>query len=411
MKRIGLLIVATVIFASACGGASTVGTTNPPDEAEGELGRLAAARQLWNQAAPVDYTVTRIDRTGADSTEPHIVAVRDGEVVSLDGESATVDEAFGAIEESIRQGAAVDIDYDAEYGYPARMDIDYDRDGLADLQLEYGDLVAMPIVGSLAELHAAQRRWEAQRLDSYRYLFRFDCTCPEAGTFQVDVEEGRVIDVVALDAAARRSNLDPGFNIDSAFRDLEEWFIDSADLIQEGILDVDVRTDPRYGYPRWFRIEAEDMDSEFFEGRFIMVVTIDLVAERAPAAPEIDLDDLERVEAAAARWEEAALTDYRYVLTIHCMCPAEITGPFEITIADSRVDSVKWFGDGEETDAEVLTVEEALEMIGLAVVAGTDVDVDYDSLFGYPIQVIIDPEAVAVDGGLAFGITDFEVFG
>ena len=72
---------------------------------------------------------------------------------------------------------------------------------------------------------------------------------------------------------------------------------------------------------------------------------------------------------------------------------------------------MRWLGDGKETDAEVFRVDEALEMISRAVVGGTDVDVVYDPELGYPTQVIIDPEAVAVDGGLAFSITDLEVLG
>ena len=265
-----------------------------------------------------------------------------------------------------------------------------------------------PIVGSVAELRSAQRRWEAQQLDSYRYIFRFDCTCPESGTFQVDVRDGRVVDTVALDDAARRTDLDPALNIDSAFADLEEWFTNSGALIDEGILDVDVRMDPVYGYPRWFRIEAEDVDDQFFDGRFTMVVTIDVISTSPPIEPEIDLDDLEQVETAAARWEEAAPSDYRYVLAIHCLCPEEVAGPFDITVADGELDSVRLLSTNEERGAHVFLIDDALEMIGLAVVDGTDVDVAYHPVFGYPEQAIIDTEAVAVDGGLAFSISDFE---
>lgn len=405
MKLIAALLA--VIALSACGGSTGVITTDPGTELEGELGRLAAARQQWAAEAPADYTVSHFE----GETEPQTLAVRDGEVVSLGSDSTTIDEAFAAIEQSVREGAAVDVDYDSEYGYPTRIDIDRDSDGEADVQVVYRDLAAMPIVKSVAELHAAQRRWEAQQLDSYRYIFRFDCTCPEGGTFQVDVRDGQVVDTVALDDAAHRTDLDPALNIDSAFDDLEEWFTNSGALIDEGILDVDVRMDPVYGYPRWFRIEAQDVDDEFFDGRFTMVVTIDLIATAQPVEPEIDLDDLKQVESAAARWEEAALTDYRYVLAIHCLCPTEIAGPFEITIVGGELDSVRLVGSDEESNAHVLLIDDALETIGLAVIAGTDVDVVYDPVLGYPERAIIDTEAVAVDGGFAFSINDFEQLG
>ena len=404
MKLIAALLA--VIALAACGGSTGVTTSDPGMELEGELGRLAAARQQWAAEAPADYTVSHFED---GETEPQTLAMRDGEVVSLGSDSTTIDEAFAAIEESVREGASVEVDYDPDYGYPTRIDIDRDSDGESEVQVAYQDLAAMPIVKSVAELHAAQRRWEAQQLDSYRYIFRFDCTCPEGGTFQVDVRDGRVVDTVALDDAAHRTDLDPALNIDSAFADLEEWFTNSGALIDEGILDVDVRMDPMYGYPRWFRIEAQDVDDEFFDGRFTMVVTIDLIAKAQPVEPEIDLDDLEQVESAAARWQEAALTDYRYVLAIHCLCPEEVAGPFDITIADGELDSVRLLSTNEETGAHVFLIDDALEMIGLAVVDGTDVDVVYDPILGYPEQAIIDTEAVAVDGGLAFSISDFEV--
>ncbi len=406
MKLIAFL--AAVIALSACGGSTAITTTDPGGGIDGELGRLTAAQELWADAAPADYTVNRSDGAVAGDPEAQTLAVRDGDVVSLGADLETIDDAFETIERSIREGASVEVDYDPDYGYPTRIDIDRDSDGESDVQVHYRDLAAMPIVESVAELHAAQRRWEAQQLDSYRYIFRFDCTCPESGTFQVDVRDGRVVDTVALDDAAHRTDLDPGLNIDSAFADLEEWFTDSAELIDEGILAVDVRMDPVYGYPRWFRIEAEDVDDGFFDGRFTMVVTIDLISTSPPIEPEIDLDDLEQVETAALRWQESAVPTYRYVLAIHCLCPEEVAGPFDITIADGELDSVRLLSTNEETGAHVFLIDDALEMIGLAVVDGTDVDVVYHPVFGYPEQAIIDTEAVAVDGGLAFSITDFE---
>ena len=411
MKRTALALVVTALMVTACGGAAAVTATERPAGAEAELGRLAAAEKLWDEMAPEDYTITQFDRVGGGEEESGTLAIRDREVVSLGMEPATVDEAFATIADSIRRGATVDVEYDPEYGYPVRAAIDRDGDGNTDVQLGYADLTAMPAVQSVAELHAARRRWKAQQLDSYRYIFRFDCTCPESGTFQVDVSEGRVVRTVPLDDAARRSDLDPGFAIDSAFDDLEEWFANSAELIDEGILAVDVRMDPLYGYPRWFRIQAKDADEEFFEGRFTMVVTIDLIAGSEPVEPVVDPDDLEQVQSAQARWEQASISDYRYVLTIHCLCPAEVAGPFQITVSGGALDSVRQLDIDKETEAHVFHVDDALAMIGQAVLDGTDVDVTYALVLGYPQQVIIDTEAVAVDGGLAFAISDFEQLG
>lgn len=408
MKRAVPLLTLLAIVATACGAAPA--TTQPPTTTliNEQLGSLAVAQDRWAAASPSDYTVTQIDHA-SDVEQPITLAVRDGEAVSLSGNATMVDEVFKEIDESIRNGAAVDVDYHPQLGYPMRVAIDRDGDGVFDVDLEYSELVAMPVVKTVEELRMAQRRWKAQNLDSYRYIFRFECTCPEGGTFEVDVRDGRVVARRPLDEAARNSSLDPGLDIESSFADLEEWFTDSAPLIEEGILAVEVRMDPRFGYPRWFRIEGEDLDGDFFPGPFTMVVTIDLVGELDPVEPTIDLDDLEQVEKAHALWQQAAVEAYQFVLQVHCMCPQARSGPFLVTVEEGEATSAVLLVDGSEAHTEILRVDDALEMIGLAVAAGTDVDVQYNAALGYPELVIIDPEAVAVDGGLAFSITEFEM--
>ena len=410
MKRIALLLAAMALVATACGADSGgVVTTTALLDGDMQLGNLAAAQDLWLEAAPADYTVTQVNPAATD--EPHTLAVHDGEVVSLSGDATTVDDVFVTIEDSIRDGAIVDVAYHPRFGYPVRVVIDRDGDGVPDVHLEYGELEAMPVVKNVQELRAAQRRWEAQGLDSYRYIFRFDCTCPESGTFEVDIRDGLMTAMRPLDDAARDSSVSPGFDIDDSFKDLEEWFTNSSELVDEGILAVDVRTDPRYGYPRWFRIEAEDVDGGFFDGPFTMVVTIDLIAELDPVDPETGLntEDLAAVEGAWALWQEAALKGYRYTIETHCECPADVAGPFTITVVGGKTESVVWLRTGEPSNVDVASIEETLDVIAAAVTDGTDVDVIYDHLFGFPEFALIDPEAVAVDGGLAFSITGFEV--
>lgn len=412
MKRTVLLLTSIVVLVAACGaeagGANT--TTTTIGSGGDQLGALAAAQELWVDVAPADYTVTEMDLGGADEESPRTVAVREGEIVSLSGDVTTVDDVFGTIEESIRDGADVDVEYHPQYGYPVRLVIDRDGDGVPDVHLQYGDLQTMPIVKNVQELREAQRRWDAQGLDSYRYIFRFDCTCPQSGTFEVDVRDGRITDTRPLDDAARTSLLNPGFDIDDSFDDLEEWFTDRSQIIEDGILAVDVRMDPRYGYPRWFRIDGEGMDDEFFDGPFTMVVTIDLIAELDPveSGSRPSTDDLAAIDDAVALWEAAALGDYRYTIETHCECPAEVAGPFTVTVVSGAIQSVVWLQTDEPAGVDVASIPETFEVIAEAIGEGTDVDVIYDHLYGFPEFAVIDLEAVAVDGGLAFSVTGFE---
>ena len=409
VKRIVIAIATLALLATACGSGEIVATTPPPttaagSEATAQLEALASARQLW-EAAPADYTV---------STGDAILAVRDSEVVSLaSAEALTIDEVYGTIEESIRAGAVVDVEYDAELGYPTRVVIDLDGDGIADLELTFDDLAAMPSVEDLDQLLEAKELWDSQGLDAYRYIFRADCTCPDGGTFDVEVRDGRVVAYLPLDDLAESSRLTPT-TMQQAFDDLEEWFTDSAELIDEGILGVEVRMDPELGYPRWFHVEAAAIDDERFSGPFTIVVTIDLVLPYVPIDDEpvggtiSGEEDKRALEAAQARWADAAPDDYRYQVTFHCECPLATSGPFEITVRGGEFWSSVGPLDGIGPLPDIVMIKDFFDVIAITIDAGTDVDITYDDTFGFPTLAIIDTEAVAVDGGLAFSITEFE---
>lgn len=411
MKRLLLAGLFVGLLAAACGSGEIVatspappGSTNAPDGAT-QLQELAAARRLWADA-PADYTVLVGEET---------LAVRGEEVVSLAAaDTTTIEEVFGTIERSIRDGAVVDVEYDDELGFPTRVVIDLDGDGVPDVDLAFSDLEAMPIVETLDELLAARAMWERQGLDTYRYIFRADCTCPDGGTFDVDVRDNRVTHIVPLDDGAATSLLTPT-SIAVAFDDLEEWFTNSADLIDEGIAAVDVRMDPALGYPRWFHVEAGAIDGGPFEGPFSIVVTIDLVLPYVPIDDEVDDGppdgDEQALLAARDRWEEAGLADYSYLLTLHCECPLSTSGPFKIEVEDGELRSVTHTGDREGARPDVVMIDDMLEVIAVAVGAGIDVDVTYDGKLGYPTLAIIDTEAVAVDGGLAFSVADLAIDG
>jgi hypothetical protein len=411
MRRAVILACIALLAASCGGGTIRTSDSQPPTTTmseDGQIEALASARSQWNDAAPSDYTLTEVNRCDGCAAEPQTVAVRNGEVVSLaSGEATTVEDVFGTIEESIHGGAIVEVEYDPDLGYPRRVVIDLDGDGTSDIDIGFSDLTEMPIVASLEELRAARRRWEAAGLESYRYIFRAECTCDDGGTVQVEVQAGQVTNLVPLDAGGQTTTLNPG-PLDSAFADLEAWFIDATDLIAEGLLSVDVRVDPTYGYPRWFEITAAGIDDDRFAEEFTLVVTQDLIAgDPAEIAQDPRLDDRADLVAAGRRWAAAGLTDYRYVLTVHCECDVETSGPFEITVRNGRVVTSVRRADGGEAMVGAASIAEIFDVIEARIGAGTDVDIVYDATFGYPVEVIIDPEAVAVDGGLAFSITEF----
>ncbi len=412
MRRIALLLIAA-LWLAACATteldvspSSTTVSTTPPSESAAAA--LASARSRWAASAPADYTLSYAD--SCDGCAEQTLAVRSGEVVSLSSPQMTVEELFATIEESLRRGSVVEVEYHPELGHPTRLVVDLDGDGEIDLDLRLGDPRAMPVVESLDELREFRRIWEAQNLDHYRYLMRADCTCPEGGTFDVIVRDGRVDEVLPLDELAEDSPLSPT-TMDRTFDDLEEWFTGTEDLIDEGILDVEVRMDPELGYPRWVRIDADSLDADGFDGAFTIIVTLDVIGPVEPVVDEPSIDDLEVWQEAADRWRAMHPTDYSFTITHHCECPAERTGPFQVTVLDGRFAEAVRMVDGVSVDAAEMpaaTVDAAFELIRVWIDLGTDVDVTYDEVLGYPTLVLIDPEAVAVDGGLAFSIIGVE---
>ena len=280
LHRVKRLVLIAVVgsLAAGCGAGpdpletsptATVAPRVPPDH-EIALGELASARQLWQTAAPADYTVT--DAGG------EILAVHAGDIVSLAAatQQTTVAGTFDQIEKAIQDGGLIKVSYDPTLGYPTTVVIDHDGDGLVDIDHEFSGLAAMPIVVTREALVAAKEKWDALGIDSYRYVFRADCTCADGGTFEVGVRNGSVADSKPLDLLAEESSLVPG-TIEEAFTNLEHWFVDSTQFVADGLLAIDVRMDPELGYPRWFHIEAEDIDEDTFAGRFTIVVTIDLL--------------------------------------------------------------------------------------------------------------------------------------
>ncbi|MEM7231489.1 MAG: DUF6174 domain-containing protein, partial [Planctomycetota bacterium] len=129
--------------------------SNPP--AGGSEGRLEVQLEKWNGDGPLDYQFRfeRICFCLASDTRPVILEVRDGEIISAtDAESGdelnpesdaflTVDDLFIEVREAMDRSAdSLDVRYDSEFGFPASVDIDFDR-RIADEEVSYraSDLV------------------------------------------------------------------------------------------------------------------------------------------------------------------------------------------------------------------------------------------------------------------------------
>jgi hypothetical protein len=384
-------------------------TTTDPAPADSDAAELAAARALWASVGSSDYTYEFTNDCGEclpAERSPRRVAVLEGDVLAVDEAALrTVEEVFASIEQALNEGQQVQVTYDPGTGFPNDVKINMDQrpvDGGTHWILE--DLTDLNPIGSAAELLEARRIWESQGLNDYQFLMKVECDCPEKGTFDVKVFNDRVVNVDRLDRPNELSNVTP-VTITQTFDDFEDWFTDTQTLIDEGILEVDIRVDPVMGYPRWVYVKAQNPTDA--SNLFTAVVTMDLVAPYDPGetSTEPDAGDLRSLEEARNLWAFAAIADYRYTLTIHCLCPEEHTGPFEITVKDQQIVSATWKGNPlQPGQGAAYTIDEVFNLIERTIGDGTDVDVTYDPDSGHPLSVVLDVEAVAVDGGLAFTI-------
>ena len=416
-KWITVAALALTFGACAPGYAGPPGstTTGPPSGSETAAADLASARALWASFGTADYTYRFTNDCGEcdpQTRKPKRVAVLAGRVLSVDdGSLLTVEEIFQSIEQALTAGRQVEVTYDPETGLPVDVQIDMDMrpvDGGTHWTLE--GLTGLAPVESAQQLLEARRLWDAQGLDDYRFLMKVACECPERGTFDVTVVGDHIVDVIRLDSASDSGTVTPA-TIDQTFDDLEEWFTDTENLIDEGILDVDLRVDPVKGYPRWVKLEAAFLDTA---APFTVVVTMELVGPIDPGdfSPQPDPDDLAALEQARTLWEAQRLTDYGYTLTVHCNCPQEYVGPFEVTVRETWNVSATWKGKPLEPGrAAIDTIDGVFVLIERAIQDGIDVDVTYDPQVGHPHLAIINPEAVAVDGGLAFTIENLSPLG
>ncbi len=305
-------------------------------------------------------------------------------------------------------GSNVRVRYDPQRGYPIDVQIDmHTRPVDGGTHWIIADLQPLTEITNAEQLTAARERWDAQGLTSYTFVMQVACDCPENGTVAVEVSGDRVVAVHGLDEAAQNATFTPT-TINATFDDLAEWFHDPASLALEGIIDVAVFADPVLGFPRRVTIEADELVG-LPAGRPVKVdVTLDLVgASRSPDHPDIDEAAGADLARARSRWEDSRPTSYRFTVTNHCMCPAEFIGPFAVRVHGNQI--VEVTRDGARVDAtvaQVSTIDEMFEMIEAAIDSRVRVEIAYHPAFGYPEVVVIDVDAVAVDGGISFSVGD-----
>jgi hypothetical protein len=122
------------------------------------------------------------------------------------------------------------------------------------------------------------------------------------------------------------------------------------------------------------------------------------------------------IESARQKWQEAAISHYRFHLNMVCFCAFAENMPLVIEVQDGQVVSME-YQNGNEIDPASLeffrryeTIDKIFAELEKAASGEADeVAISFDNTYGFPIQIDIDFVKEAIDDELAMTISGFEV--
>jgi len=349
------------------------------------------------EATDYDYEIQAICFCTENFLRPQLIQVRDGAIVSVTdattgGPSAyfdafpTVDEIFDGLQNGIAGFAHfVNAEYDNVYSYPLTANVNANRQ-IADAgtfyRINYLDI--RRFTPEQEALDAAMELWDTQGLTRYVIGYQNRCFCSPEYTARllIDVREGVVTGVRKRDerngsVLAEVAESVP--TVDGIF-----------DTIQQGInLNapvVSVEYDPIYGYPTSMYIDYSELIADEEAS-----LVVDFLAP--VSAWQTALDD------AKLKWEESSIDSYVYTFRRSCECLDSETEPKEITVTGNVVTAIDGVAPPTTmTNSRIPTLFGMFDIIQAGIDANAvRVDVEYDSVYGYPLSVFIDYDENTAD--------------
>lgn len=415
--RAAWAILIAAILAGGCAAGDEAASTSAPTapSLDGVRGDLEAARLRWAEANVATYRyVFENDCAECDPSAraPHEVVVWAGADFDPGDLAPSVEEMFAQIEAALDEDQSVVATFDPDLGYPTDVGIDLESrpvDGgthwvVRDLNPGLpGDPVSTDVVAR------AEQTWLASRPDAYEYTLTVFCDCPLAGSLQTRVEGTTVIGHEVLYDEATGGVVTP-ISIDAMFSDLADLMASVDGVVADGIrFEGSARFHPDLGYPTWVGLDLTvlepDADLASLPSRLVITITdfhaVDIEPEPSPT------DQLAELDEARAVWRSSGIDAYRYELTFHGMLSADFTGPFLVAVVDGSVSKVT--RDGEPVPEGQITayaVEDLFALVEGSLSAGLESSVTYHEVWGHPVLMALDLEAIAVDAGLMLSVSN-----
>ena len=118
------------------------------------------------------------------------------------------------------------------------------------------------------------------------------------------------------------------------------------------------------------------------------------------------------LEKRRAIWQGRKPTAFSYVVQRSCFCTPDVTAPYVVTdeYGFARGEYLSKPPGVQATEpTDILTIEQAFELVEKAITDAESVDVTYHPEFGFPTAITIDWIHQAADDEDAYTLTEFRV--
>lgn len=115
--------------------------------------------------------------------------------------------------------------------------------------------------------------------------------------------------------------------------------------------------------------------------------------------------------AAETKWRQKQPDHYTYTLQRSCFCTPEFRKPIAIEVEKTRLQKASYAPEGSllplERINDALTVDGLFEVVRSAIDSkAARIDVEYDSTYGYPTSISLDPNLSATDDEMYYTATE-----
>lgn len=136
----------------------------------------------------------------------------------------------------------------------------------------------------------------------------------------------------------------------------------------------------------------------------ILLAACSFLPGASPSARDQALRDLAQHQ---AQWQVAGISTYSFMISRQCFCPSG--DPVTVTVTDGAVSAVRRAGQPvPEIELQGLptTIPELFAVVA-AQGAAAEMTVEWDTTFGFPSTIQVDPIANAIDDEFGFVVTEF----